>query len=129
MCKIQNLQSDASSETSVHTKTQRKKKSATIANDIAAHDERQMQLRNIQSDDKTQFRVRLRHLANKYVLKGETLGPTLGVIQTGSENQRNPNGSNNRGKIHRMDLAHGRKSKDISLNSKQKRVQNSRIVF
>ena len=50
-----------------------------------------MQLRKIQSDDKIQFRVRLHHLANKYVLTSEKLGHALGVIQTRSQNQRNPN--------------------------------------
>ena len=35
------------------------------------NDERQMQIRKIQSDDKTQYRVRVHHVANKYVLKGE----------------------------------------------------------
>ena len=35
--------------------------------------------------------MRHHHLANKYVHIRETKGPTLGVIQTGSQNQRNPN--------------------------------------
>ena len=39
---------------------------------------------------KTQFRVRLHHLANKYVLKREKPRPTPGVSLTRSENQRNP---------------------------------------
>ena len=44
--------------------------SATVASYIPAHDERQMQLWRIESDDKTHFRVRLHHLANRYYLKG-----------------------------------------------------------
>ena len=53
--------------------------SATIApSHIPPNDERQMQLREIQSDD-------------KYVLKREKLRPTLGVIQIRSQNQRNAN--------------------------------------
>ena len=86
-----NLQPDPSSETSVFTNIQLyllMKISALIAIYTPAHDERQMQLRKIQSDDKTQFRVRLHHPANRYVLKREKLGPTPGFIQTGSENQR-----------------------------------------
>ena len=55
---------------------------ASMAIHLQSNDERQLQLRKIQSDDKTQFRVRLHHLEHKYV---------LGVIQTGSHNQRNPN--------------------------------------
>ena len=46
-----------------------KKISATIAIHIPANDKRQIPLRKIQSDDKTQFRMTLHHLANKYVLK------------------------------------------------------------
>ena len=38
---------------------------------ILANDEHQMQLQKAQSDDKTQFRVRLHHLANRNVLKTE----------------------------------------------------------
>ena len=37
--------------------------------------------------------------------------------------------SNIRGKIQRMDLAHGRNSKDISLDIAQERVQNSMFVL
>ena len=61
------------------------------------------QLQNVQPDDKTQFRVRRRHLANKSVLKSENLGPTLGVIQTGSEKSTTSKRSNIPGKIYRMD--------------------------
>ena len=46
--------------------------------------------RKIPSDDKTQHRVRLHHFAEITFSKGN-LGPTLGVIQTGSQNKRNPN--------------------------------------
>ena len=70
-----------------HPRTQHKLSGQKVIH-IPSHDERQMQLRKIQSDDKTQYRVRLHHIANKYVLK---MGLTLGVIQTGSQNQRNPN--------------------------------------
>ena len=65
--------------------------SASVAIHIPANDGRQMQLQKAQSDDKIQFRVRLRHLATKYVLKKANLGPPLGVTQTGSETLRNPN--------------------------------------
>ena len=47
--------------------------------------------RKIQSDSNTQYRVKLHHLANKYVLKRQKLGPTHGAIQTRPQNQRNPN--------------------------------------
>ena len=60
-----------------------KKKSATIAILIPPNDERQMQVQKVQSDDKTQFRVRLHHLANRYALKRRNWRPTtLGVVQT-----------------------------------------------
>ena len=58
-----------------------KKISATIAILIPPTDERQMQLQKVRPDDKAQFRVRRNHLANRYVLKRETLGPVLGLIQ------------------------------------------------
>ena len=67
-----------------------RKNQATIASRIPANDECEMQLQKVQSDDKTQFRVRLPHLANRSVLKRGIWGPTLGV-QTGSKSQRNPN--------------------------------------
>ena len=44
---------------------------ASMAIHLQLNDERQLQLRKIQSDDKTQFRVRLHHLEYKYVLKRE----------------------------------------------------------
>ena len=91
-----NPQVDVNSETSsVHTHTAKtadeKRNSVSFASHTPSNDERLMQLRQIQSDDKTQFRVRLHHLANRYVLKRETLGPTLGLSQTGSQNQGSPN--------------------------------------
>ena len=54
------------------------------------------------------FRWRPHHHANKYVLEGENLGPTHGVIQTTPENQRNPNAP--------LDFELGRKSKENSLD-------------
>ena len=45
----------------------------------------------IQCDNNTHYRVKLHHIANKYVLKIQKLGPTLGAIQTRPQNQRNPN--------------------------------------
>ena len=56
-----------------HTTTpaDERKISAAVAIYIPARGERQMQKRKIQSDDKTQYRVRLHHLANKYVPKRE----------------------------------------------------------
>ena len=44
---------------------------ASMAIHLQLNDERQLQLRKIQSDDKNQFRVRLHHLEYKYVLKRE----------------------------------------------------------
>ena len=69
-----------------------KENPASIAIHIPSNDERRMELWKTQSDDKTQYRVRLRHLADKNVLERDKLGPTLGVIQIGFQNQRNPNG-------------------------------------
>ena len=40
---------------------------------------------------RTHFRVRQNNLGIRHVLKKGNWGPTLGVIQTGSQNQRNPN--------------------------------------
>ena len=57
---------------------------------ISSNDERQMKLMKIPSDDETQFRVRLYHLANRNFLKVENSGLILEVIQTRSKNQRNP---------------------------------------
>ena len=67
------LHLDANSETSVFTNTLLEmlllqKKSATFAVHTMANDERQMQSQKMQSDDKTQVRVRLHHLANRYCL-------------------------------------------------------------
>ena len=58
---------------------------------VLKNDVHQMQLQKIQPDDKTLFRVGLDHLANKYVPQRQKLGLTLGVMQTGSQNQRCPN--------------------------------------
>ena len=59
-----------------------------------------------------QHRVRLHHLASKYVLNGEKVGPTLGWshsdrISKSAKSKR----SNGRGKIYRMDFEHGRKAR------------------
>ena len=90
-----NLQQDAGSERHFDKaiSPDDKKYAAIVAIHIPANDERQMQLQKVQSDVKTQYRVRVDHLrtANRYVLTREKLGPTLGVIQTGSHNQRKPN--------------------------------------
>ena len=71
-----------------HTVASEKSNSATIAIHNTANAERQVQLQKVQSGDKTQFRVRHHDLANE---KGAHLGSTHEVIQTGCENQRNPN--------------------------------------
>ena len=64
----------------MHTNTQvnllMTRETASIAIHIPANDERQMQILKIQSDDKTQYRVRLDHLANRYVLKKESMRPS-----------------------------------------------------
>ena len=87
------IQPEASSETNASTNTQLTLLITRTFQQLLhfASDERQMKLRNLQSQDKTQFRLRQNHLANRYVLKRENLGPTLGVTQTGCKNQRNPN--------------------------------------
>ena len=89
-----NLQQDANSETSVHTNTLLNllmEKSAFVAIHIPLNDERQMQLRKNQSDDKTQVRVRFHHLANKSIWKWKNWGlrlescrqdPKISEIQT-----------------------------------------------
>ena len=86
------LQVDADWETCVHTNTQQ---------NLLMNRETQYRLlftfhrvlkdRKIQSDNNTQYRVRLDLLANKYVFKRQKLGPTHGAIQTRLPNQRNPN--------------------------------------
>ena len=85
-------QQDASSETSVHTKKQLNLlMKSQIQQLLQSTSWRMMNARynyEKQSCDKTQFRVRLHHLAIRYCLKREKLGHTLGVIQTGSQNRR-----------------------------------------
>ena len=78
----------------------KKKNSASIATHIPSNDERQMQLRNIQSGNTTQYRVRLHHLANKNVLK------KIG---------------------NRMDFEHGRKESSLDLTHKA--AQHSSFIF
>ena len=81
-------------------------KSATFASYIPANDERQMQLRKNQSDDKAQSQVTLHYLANKYVLKKGTVGTYAwrhpNRIRQSAKSKR----SSIRGKIYRMDFAH-----------------------
>ena len=74
-----------------------------------------MQLRQLQSDDKTRFWVRLHDLANKYVLKREILGRALGIIQTGSQNQQNPNAPTFEERSVEWTLRSGRKRQGISF--------------
>ena len=47
----------------------RKEQFATIASHMTTNGEPQMHWQQVQSDDKTQFRVKLHHLGNQYVLK------------------------------------------------------------
>ena len=54
---------------------------------------------------------------HKCVLKRRKLRPALGVIQTGEDNQRNPNAPTFE-KIHRADFAQGRNGKDISVDTR-----------
>ena len=69
-----------------------KKISASIAFHTPSNDERQMQLRKIQSDAKTQYRLRLHHLAKKNVLTRKKIWDLhLESSRPGSHNQRNPN--------------------------------------
>ena len=55
----------------------------------------------------------------------EKLGPTIGVIQTGSENHRNPNAPTLIEWTLRMD----EKTKESSLYFTKERVQSFRFVF
>ena len=50
-----------------------------------------MQLQRMQSDEKTQFHVRVHHTANKYALKGEKWDPHLESSRQDPKNQRCPN--------------------------------------
>ena len=86
---------------------------ATIAIHIPANGERPIQLQKGQSDAKSQFRVRLHHFANRCFLKREHTR-----TNTSGRPDKNPNSakskrSNIRGKIFRMDLAHGRNDKEL----------------
>ena len=89
--KFSKLQRDAGTETSVFNKHAAKSADDRKIRQLLQSKSMRMQLRKIQSDTKTQFRVRRHHLANKHVPKREIWGPTLGFIQTGSQNQRTPN--------------------------------------
>ena len=88
-----------------------------------AYDERQMQLRKTQSDDKIHFRVRLHHLAKKVRSENGNWDQHFGVIHTGSEHQRNPNAPTFE------DCEHGRTDKDISLDVTRQSVQYFRFAF
>ena len=60
--------------------------SASFAFHVPSNDKRQMHIRKILSDDKTQYSSYEHIRAQR-----KKVGPTLGVIQTGSQNQRHPN--------------------------------------
>ena len=86
------------------------KHSATIAIHIPSNDERQVQILKIQSEDKTQYRVRLHHVANKYVLEGE-IGTYTWSHPDWISKSTKPKRSDIREKIYRMDFEHGRKAR------------------
>ena len=126
------LQVDADSETGAYKHTAKpavkNKELTSIAIHIPSNDERQMQLQNIQSDDKTQFPVRLHHLGNRYVLKRENETYSWSHPDWISKSAKSKR-SNIRGKIYRMDFENGRNSKESSLVFTQDRVCSSRFVF
>ena len=97
--------------------------SASTAIQIPSNDDEQMQ-----SNDKTQFRVRLRHLATKYVLKKK-----IGIFTWSHPDRISKSAksrpSNIRRKINRMDFKYGRNSQKISLDFAQERVHNSWLIF
>ena len=102
--------------------------SASSAIHIPSNDERQKQMRKIQSDDKTQYRVRFYHFAKKSVVKRENGTNTWSHPDRISKSAKSKR-SNIRGKIYRMDFEHGRQSKDSSSGFRQESVQHSRLVF
>ena len=122
------IQANADSETSeAHKHTAKSGAKMQISAAIAFHstsnDELQMQLRKFQSDAKTQYRLRLHHLANKYVLtRKEKLGPPLVVIQTRSQNQRNPNAPTFEDRSIEWTSSMEEKSKESSLDFTHKNV-------
>ena len=64
--------------------------SAAFAIHISSNDLPQRQLQKIQSYDKTQFRVRLHHLANRYVLKRKMGAHLWSHPDRFKKKQRNP---------------------------------------
>ena len=89
---ISKLQPDASSETSAFTHTKLDLLMTRTFQPLLhfASDERQMQLRNVQSEDKTQFQLSNIISRTDMFSKGKTWDLHR-VTQTGSKNQRNPN--------------------------------------
>ena len=85
------LQPGASSETSMFTNAQLTLLMKKKTQQMLQFTFRRMVNARRQTDDKTQLRRRLHHLANRYVVKTEQLGRTLRVIHTGSQNQRHLN--------------------------------------
>ena len=112
---------DANSETSVYTNTLQKSLNekanwASITINIQSNDERQMQLRKIQSDDKIRFWVGLYRLANYYVLKKGKIGTYTGSHPDRISKSTKSKRSNIRGKTYRMDFENGRDSKESILD-------------
>ena len=92
-----------------------KKNSPLIAIHNPSDGERQVQLRKIQSNDTTQYRVRLHH-GNKYVLKMDKLATCTWSHPGWISKDAKSKIFNIRGKIHRMDFEHGRKYKESSVD-------------
>ena len=108
---------DADSERNAFANTAKpaaeRNNSASIAIHIPSNEERQMQIRKNQSDDKTQYRVRLHHLANRDVKKKKKRKTETYTwsyphwISKSTDSKR----FKIRRKIYRMDSEHGTKKK------------------
>ena len=92
-----------------------KKNSPLIAIHNPSDDERQVQLRKIQSNDTTQYRVRLHH-GNKYVLKTYNLATCTWSHPDWISKDAKSKIFNIRGRIYRMEFEHGRKYKESSAD-------------
>ena len=118
---------DANSETKCaykHTAklADAKKNSASIALHFPSNEERQMQLRKFRSNAKTQYRVRLHHLANKYVLKRDKSGRDLHRLELRICEFETLQHSIT---IHRMDFEHGKQGKQLRFYTSVGRVRGS----
>ena len=122
------LQVDADSETCVHTNTQPHLMMKRSIQHLLQFTFHRMMNDRCQSNDKTKFRVRLRHLANKYVLRRK-----IGIFTWSHPDRISKSAksrpSNIRRKINRMDFKYGRNSQKNSLDFSQERVHKSWLIF